>query len=70
MDNNDLAHDLTRINLEPVLSTFKGILKDFKVFESLRRPEMNSVKYYWLTLIVKSWKTHPEIFLKFSISGS
>ena len=23
-----------------------------------------------LTLIVKSWKTHPEIFLKFSISGS
>ena len=48
MDNNDLAHDLTRINLEPVFSTFKGILKDFKVFESLRRPEMNSVKYYWL----------------------
>ena len=23
-----------------------------------------------LTLIVKSWKTHPEIFLKFSISGN
>ena len=44
MDNNDLANDLKRINLEPVLS----ILKDFKVFESFRRPEMNSVKYYWL----------------------
>ena len=25
---------------------------------------------YLLTLICKSWKTHPEIFLKFSFSGS
>ena len=29
-----------------------------------------SVMAHGLTLIVKSWKTHPEIFPKFSISGS
>ena len=27
-------------------------------------------RYVMLTLIGKSWKTHPEIFLKFSFSGS
>ena len=26
--------------------------------------------FFHLTLICKSWKTHPEIFLKFSFSGS
>ena len=38
-------------------------------FRSFRKPFW-IVRFQLLTLIGKSWKTHPEIFLKFSFSGS
>ena len=31
---------------------------------------LEELTFVWLTLIVKSWKTHREFFLKLSISGS
>ena len=50
-----------------------GILKTlFWVWENdFRNFEIHKIRYkVLLTLICKSWKTHPEIFLKFSFSGS
>ena len=47
----------------------KSDISKSKIIEILVAENILSVDST-LTLIGKSWKTHPEIFLKFSFSGS
>ena len=54
-------------------SIWESVIRYFTVNNivySFRLASVNQTEFNCLTLIVKSWKTHPEIFLKFSISGS
>ena len=41
-----------------------------EMFEAIEKSRSTNDEYVYLTPIGKSWKTHPENFLKFPFSGS